>query len=275
MKKRIPYSKITYTLIGIMILFDSHLHLNHTDFAGQEAQTWNAAVAQGVTQGVVVGFDLESSAKAIRLAETLPGLCASVGVSPHDILQAPVNYLEQIQTLALHPRVVAIGETGLEYHYPVGPKEMQRQYLTQQAQLADRLHKPLIIHLREADEDFLQFLQNTAPASAVLHCFTASEAVLRASLKRDYFISFSGMITFKNADILRQLASQVPDEHLLIETDAPYLAPVPYRGKTCEPKMMVKTAQKMAELRGTDLITLGALTRANAQRAFQLVVSEG
>ncbi|RJP25809.1 MAG: TatD family deoxyribonuclease [Candidatus Omnitrophota bacterium] len=253
-----------------MIVFDSHLHLNHADFHGRESQTWQDANEAGVCEGVVVGYDIESSARAIRLAETLEGLYAGVGVSPHDILKAPDDYLEQLKTMANHPRVVAIGEAGLEYHYPAGPKEMQIQQFLRQAELAERVQKPLIIHLREADEDFLRLLKTFPASSAILHCFTASEDVMNAAVERGFYISFSGIVTFKNAKSLHELAAKVPDANLLVETDAPYLAPVPFRGKICKPEMIIETVKKIAQIREERGEDIAHLTCRNAQTVFGL-----
>lgn len=251
-------------------MFDSHFHLNHPLFSGIEASTWQEAGQFGITEGTIIGYDLESSQKALQLAEQLPGLYAAVGVSPHDILQAPADYIEQLQRLAQHSKCVAIGEIGLEYHHPVGSKEIQQEQFIRQIRLADSLQRIVVIHLRDADEDFLRILHPQPPRSAVLHCFTASDAVLHAAVELGYFISFSGMITFKNAHSLRKAAAQTPEDQLLIETDAPYLAPVPYRGKTCTPKMMIETAKVLAEIRNTTPEKIGNLTERNAKRAFGL-----
>ncbi len=253
-----------------MKLFDSHLHLNHEKFHNQEAEIWRSANQAGVNQAVVVGYDLQSSQRAIELAENLPGLYASVGVSPHDILEAPSDYCKQLESLARHPSVVAIGESGLEYHYPAGPKEVQIEHFLKQSKLARDLGKILIIHLREADIDFLNILHTEPPQAAILHCFTASTEVMEKSVELGYYISFSGILTFKNAKDLHVMAPKVPASNLLIETDSPYLAPIPYRGKMCEPKMIVETAKKLADLRDEELEHITEQTCINAQRAFQI-----
>ena len=250
------------------MIFDSHFHLNHPDFLGEEETVWNAAREAGIREGMIIGYDLESSRRAIDLVNRFPGLYASVGVSPHDILAAPSDHIEQLQVLSTHPKVVAIGECGLEYHYPAGPKDVQIHHFLLQSQLAHQLGKTLVIHLREADDDFLHILDSSPPTSAILHCFTATPRVMERSIRQGYFISFSGILTFKNAKDLHALLPQVPDRNLLVETDAPYLAPIPYRGKRCEPKMIVETVRKIADLRGTDEKTIARLTLENARRAF-------
>lgn len=253
-----------------MQLFDSHLHLNHPDFEGRVDEVWQAAQEAHVAQAVVIGYDLASSQAAIRIAENHDSLWATVGVSPHEIAQAPEDYIEQLEALAGHPKVCAIGEAGLEYHYPVGPAQMQIREFNRQTQLANRLGKAIVIHLRDADEDFLRVLDECPPDRAIMHCFTASMPVMQAAVDRGYMVSFSGIVTFKKAQDIQQAAEAVPQDNLLIETDSPYLAPVPFRGKPCEPKMIVHTAEKVAQLRNTPLEDIAAVTRANAHRIFQL-----
>ncbi len=253
-----------------MTIFDSHIHLNDNSFQGREKAVWDEANAAGVTEGVTIGFDLESSQRAIELAERLPGMAASVGISPHDILAAPQNFAETLERLANHPDVVAIGECGLEYHYDAGPRDIQIDGLVRQIRLANELGKITVIHLREADDDFLNILSSTPPDSAILHCFTASKRVMEEAVSRGYFISFSGIVTFKNARDLHEIVKLVPPNRLLIETDAPYLAPVPFRGKPCEPGMLVETARRIAELRETGIDTIARITRENARIAFQI-----
>ncbi|MFB3787465.1 MAG: TatD family hydrolase [bacterium] len=254
----------------MMQLFDSHLHLNHPDFLGREAAAWSEAQAAGVAEGVVIGYDLESSRRAVALAERLPGLYASAGVSPHDVLAAPAGYLDELERLAGHPRVAAVGECGLEYHYPAGPKETQIKHFIQQIELANRLNKAVVIHLRDADADFLSILDTCPPAAAILHCFTASREVMEKAAARGYGVSFSGIVTFQNARDLQILAAEAPDMNLLVETDAPYLAPEPYRGRRCEPYMIPATVSRLAALRKTSVETIAEQTRANARRVLRI-----
>jgi len=251
-----------------ILLFDSHHHINDPILMNREESVWREAVHAGVARGVVVGYDLDSSRRAVEQAQRHPGLFAAVGVSPHAAAKAPKGYIEELRDLAAHPKVCAIGEAGLEYHYPAGPHEMQIERLSEQLHLANELGKILIIHLREADEDFLRILNSDPPNAAILHCFTASQAVMEKAVGLGYFISFSGILTFKNAKEIQWIAHLVPEDNLLIETDAPYLAPIPYRGQTCEPKMLVETAKKLAEIRGETFEKIGELTFRNACRAF-------
>lgn len=253
-----------------MEIFDSHVHLNHPDFEGREDAVWREALEAGVSGATVIGYDIESSRRALAIAERHPRLYAAVGVSPHEILAAPDNYIEELKRLATHPKVAAIGEAGLEYHYPAGPAEFQIEQFKRQAELADELGKPIVVHLREADDDFLRILEEAPPRSAVMHCFTASLRLMQTAVELGYLISFSGIVTFKKAEEIHEAARQVPLENLLVETDAPYLAPTPYRGKPCEPRMIKHTVERIADLRGVPPQTIAEATRANAHRVFQL-----
>ncbi|MDX9753464.1 MAG: TatD family hydrolase [bacterium] len=253
-----------------MPFFDSHCHLNHPDFAPDAEAVWETSRAQGVDTAIVIGYNLASSHHAVELAERLPGLYASVGLSPHDIRTAPSTYLSQLQSLAIHPKVAAIGETGLEYNYDVGPKDLQQGIFQDQIHLANELGKPVVIHLRDADQDFLSLLDSTPPQAAILHCFTASIEVMQVCVQRGYAISLSGIVTFKNAKSIHAIVPHIPEECLLIETDAPYLAPIPYRGKRCKPWMIEKTAAVVAQLREQSVDAIMQITHQNATRIFQL-----
>ncbi|MBZ0257493.1 TatD family hydrolase, partial [bacterium] len=153
-----------------MELFDSHLHLNSPQFDGRVDEAWSEAQQAGVTRAVVIGYDLETSRKAIEISQQHPNLYATVGVSPHDICKTQSDYLSKIKEMASHKKVVAIGEAGLEYHYDVGPKEAQIQGFLEQIRLANELSKPIVIHLRDADDDFIQIMKDEPPISAILHC---------------------------------------------------------------------------------------------------------
>lgn len=251
-------------------LFDSHLHLNHPDFADDATAVWQKSQEMGVTLGVVIGYDLESSRKAIELSGQLDGLYASVGISPHDVLNAPDDWQDQIRKLAEHPKAAAIGETGLEYFYDPDHKDLQKVLFQSQIQIANELGKIVVIHLRDADNDFLGILENNAPKEAILHCFTAGKQVLDAAVARGYYISISGIVTFKSAREIQDCVPLIPENQLLIETDSPYLAPIPYRGKRCEPWMVQETAAKIAALRNEGMLQICAKTYRNAALAFHL-----
>lgn len=252
------------------MFFDSHCHLNAPEFEGNEESIWRNAYAAGVTRAAVVGYSVETSRKALELAERLDGIAAAVGVAPHEYAKEGDGYIETLRELAAHPKAAAIGEAGLEYHYPVGTPEFQMEHFSLQIDLANELDKPLVIHLRDADADFLRILEDNPPRRAILHCFTAGRNVMEAAAERGYSISFSGIVTFKNAKDIQAAAAEVPGDRLLIETDAPYLAPLPFRGKRCEPAMLTHTAAKVAELRGAGIAEIAAATTRNAIAAFGL-----
>jgi TatD DNase family protein len=250
--------------------FDTHCHFNHPDFLGQEKEVWKRAQDAGVKNTVIIGYDLKSSRRAVELLDELDDVYAAVGVSPHEILTTPDGYIEELRALAKHPKVAAIGEAGLEYHYPVGKHDVQQREFMNQARLADELDKPLVIHLRDGDEDFLRLWEESPPKNAILHCFTASEAVMQKAVSLGHYISFSGILTFKKSTGLHAIASKVPAENILIETDAPYLAPTPHRGKPCEPVMVIHTGTFLGNLRGWSEVETAKVTFENALRVFQL-----
>lgn len=253
-----------------MKLFDSHVHLNSPHFDGRSDLVWQAAQEAGVARAAVIGYDLETSRKAVDIASRHESLYASVGVSPHEYDAAPDGYINVIAQLAAHPRVVAIGEAGLEYHYPVGDETMQWSHFREHIDLANRLDKTLVIHLRDGNEHFLRILDEHPPTRAILHCFTASLDVMHKSVEMGYAISFSGIVTFKKATDIHEAAKACPLEHILIETDAPYLAPVPFRGKSCEPSMISHTAEFIAQLRDVPVEKIAEHTWNNACRMFGL-----
>lgn len=253
-----------------MKYFDSHVHLNSPQFEGRVDELWTAAREAGVHRATVIGYDLPTSRKAVEIASRHDNLFATVGISPHEYENAPEGYLDEIESLASHDKVVAIGEAGLEYHYPVGDETFQWNHFRPHIDLANRLGKTLVIHLRDGDSHFLRILDNHPPKRAILHCFTASLDVMQAAVDRGYGVSFSGIVTFKKAVEIHEAARQVPLENLLIETDAPYLAPVPFRGKTCEPHMVVHTASHIAALRGIPVDDIAIHSYRNACRLFDL-----
>lgn len=249
-------------------LFDSHTHLNSPAFHEDAERIWEESRSVGVCRAVVVGFDLESSESAIDLCLRSDGLMAAVGVSPHDCAQIPSNYLDRLRCLALHPAVVAIGETGLEYHHPVGHRDVQQRVFSDQIRLANELGLPVIIHSRDCDEDLLRIMQDVRPARGVLHCYTGGLETLEAAVSIGLCISYSGIITFPSARDLERCVQATPREKLLIETDCPYLAPVPHRGRRCVPSYLIHVAEKVARWRGLDMKAVAELTRSNAERLF-------
>lgn len=251
------------------MLVDSHCHLDFPELAANLPALLANMEAHGVGQALCVGVSLENFPRILALAETHDQLAASVGVHP-DHQEGEEPTLERLLTLATHPKVVAIGETGLDYYRLKGDLEWQRERFRTHIRAARQAGKPLIIHTREAAVDTLRVMQeeDAGAAGGVMHCFTESWGVARDALDLGFYISFSGIVTFKNAVALKEVARQVPLDRLLVETDAPYLAPVPHRGKLNQPAYVRHVAEEIARLRGVDLEAVAAATTANFKRLF-------
>ncbi len=260
-------------------MIDSHCHLDRLKPAEGEqlADLIQHATEQGVTGFLNVCIDLQNYDDVVDIARQYPQIWASVGVHPNEMEQ-PEPTADALLQRADHPRVIAIGETGLDYHYVTDEDllEKQRARFRTHIQVAARCHKPLIIHTREARQDTIEIMQEEAASACggVMHCFTENWEMAKAALDLGFYISFSGIITFRNAESLREVARQVPEDRLLIETDAPYLAPVPYRGKPNQPAYVRHVAEKMAELRGWTLEKVDEITTANFGRLFGVLPEE-
>jgi len=248
---------------------DSHCHINFPDLANRLPQVFERMAANGVTHALCIGVELEKFPEIRTLAETHANVYASVGVHPdHEDCTEPT--VEELVALADHPRVVAIGETGLDYFRLTGDLEWQRARFRTHIRAARACRKPLVIHTRAAADDTLAIMreESAGEAGGVMHCFTESLAVAEAALELGFHISFSGIVTFKNAADLREVAAAVPLERMLIETDSPYLAPVPHRGQTNEPGFVKHVAEEIARVRGTTPEAVGEATTANFFRLF-------
>ena len=252
------------------MLIDSHCHLADAAFDADREAAVARARAAGVAGIVVVAERLSSAEAARALCAAVEGLWPTAGIHPHHASEFDDRAAAQLDTLLAEPDVVAVGETGLDYHYDRSPRERQREAFAWHLAASARTGKPAIVHTREADADVAQLLAD-APAgvTGVLHCFSGSRELLEAGLAAGLCVSFSGMVTFAKWDQHWAVAA-VPDDRLLIETDAPFLAPAPHRGKRNEPAFVASTAARLAELRGTDPDRLAALTTANAVRLFHL-----
>jgi TatD DNase family protein len=243
-----------------------------TAFADDLAPVLARAAAAGVATIVCVGYDLPSSREAVALASASPMLLATVGVHPNYLAEAPPDWLAELQALAAAPGVVGIGETGLDYYRTYTPPEVQRAGLLKHLDLAAQVGLPVVVHCRDAEADLLACLMGRVDDRAdpgVLHCFSGSPATLHRAVEAGYYISLAGTVTFKNAANLRILAAEVPAERLLIETDAPYLSPVPHRGQRNEPAHVRLTAACIAAVRGQEFEEIARQTTANAQRLFR------
>jgi TatD DNase family protein len=248
---------------------DSHCHINFPELAGRLPALFERMAANQVGYALCIGVELEKFPEIRTLAETYPNVFASVGVHPdHEACTEPT--VEDLVALADHPRVVAIGETGLDYFRLTGDLEWQRDRFRTHIRAARAARKPLVIHTRAAADDTLRLMreEQAGEAGGVMHCFTESLAVAEAAVELGFYISFSGIVTFKNAAALREVAAAIPIERILIETDSPYLAPVPHRGQTNEPGFVKHVAEEIARVRGTTTEAIGAATTANFFRLF-------
>jgi TatD DNase family protein len=249
---------------------DSHCHLDDKRFAGDLDAVLDRAAAAGVTRILTIGTGdgPPEIDRATRLADRYPQVCASIGVHPHDASKVTPQTYDDLRALATHPKVIAFGEIGLDYHYDFSPREIQREVFIEQLKLARAVNLPLTIHTREAWDDTMSILREHWSGAGVMHCFTGDPAQARQALDMGFHLSYGGVLTFKTAENVRESARITPADRLLIETDAPYLAPIPYRGKRNEPAMMVETARKLAEVRETTPDAIAALTTANFDRLF-------
>lgn len=257
-----------------MSLIDSHAHLDVFVQAGDVESMLDRAREAGVLRIVAIGGTPDANRTAVTLAERHPEIIATVGYDRDEAARQPD--LDALRALARHPRVVGIGETGLDYHYTPDTAPEQIRLFTSMLEIAAECRKPVVVHSRDADEDTLRALKPFCSSwegggpPGVLHCFTGTRAFAEQLVGLGLMIGFSGIITFKNADALREVARWVPDEHLLVETDAPYLAPVPFRGKPNEPAWVAHVAARLAEIRGVTPDDLARITSANASRIFQI-----
>lgn len=251
-------------------LVDSHCHLDFPELAKDLPALLANMAAGGVGQALCVGVSLENFPRVRALAEAHPQLVASVGVHP-DHQEGEEPTAERLLDLAAHPKVVAIGETGLDYYRLTGDLEWQRERFRAHIRAARRAGKPLIIHTREAAADTLALMreEGAGEAGGVMHCFTETWEVARAALDLGFFISFSGIVTFRSAVALREVARQVPLDRLMVETDAPYLAPVPHRGKLNQPAYVRHVAEEVARIRGMGLEAVAEATTANFRKLFR------
>lgn len=248
---------------------DSHCHLAMTDAAAADAALQRATEA-GVIGFMVPATKLDDAAQAIDVAERHPQVWAAIGFHPHEAKDFDEPAYEQTDRLARHERVRAIGEIGLDYYYEHSPRKVQREVFLRQLELARTHHLPVIVHNRESTADLLELLSSEAPKGSfgVIHSFTEDLSVAGKLIDLGFLISFSGIVTFRSAETLREVAREIPLERVLIETDTPYLAPVPHRGKENEPAYVVKIAELIASLRSLPVEEVAAATTANFEKLF-------
>ncbi|MCZ8148045.1 MAG: TatD family hydrolase [Roseomonas sp.] len=253
------------------MIVDSHCHLDH--FQGQEQDEVVArAKAAGVTTMVTIGTRLGDQAATVRaIADRHQGVFATVGIHPHNAGERAAPTMEEILREADHPKVIGIGESGLDYFYDKAPRPMQADSFRRHIAAARQSGLPLVIHSRDADDDMAAILEDEAGQGAfpfLLHCFSSGAELARLAVRLGGYVSFSGMLTFPKSDAIRAVAAETPAERLLVETDSPYLAPVPFRGKRCEPAYVAHTAAKLAEVRGLGIAALAELSTGNFHRLF-------
>ncbi|MGD6845728.1 TatD family hydrolase [Bacillus infantis] len=252
------------------MLFDTHVHLNAEQFEEDLEEVIGRAQAEGVSHMVVVGFDRPTITRAMELAEAYDFIFTCVGWHPVDAIDMTDEDLAWIEELAAHPKVVAIGEMGLDYHWDKSPKDVQKDVFRKQIRLAKKVKLPIVIHNRDATADVVEILreEGAGEVGGIMHCYSGSVEVAKECLDMNFYISLGGPVTFKNAKKPKEVAEAVPLEKLLIETDCPYLAPHPYRGKRNEPAYVKLVAEQIAELKGLAFEEVAEATTENAKRLF-------
>ncbi|NIP23841.1 MAG: YchF/TatD family DNA exonuclease [Phycisphaerae bacterium] len=256
-----------------MQLIDTHCHLTFDDLAGDIDAVIERSIAAGVTSWITVGTDPGHNQKAIGLANKYDNMFATVGVHPHDAKEVNDQAIRQLHALAQNKKVVAIGETGLDFHYDHSPRDKQAEVFTSHLHLAAELDLPVIIHSREAFDKTMEILQQSGPdlKKVVFHCFSGSAQQAKIVLDGGFYISFTGVVTFKNAERTRRAAEIVPLDRLMLETDCPYMSPEPMRKQRInEPALMVHTAKFLADLKGMDMPDFAAAVTATSKAFFNL-----
>ena len=254
------------------MLVDSHCHLDHSEDAEVYDLIARAREA-GVGRMVTIGVRMSQATKVKELAERHPEVWGTIGIHPHNAGEGPLPTAEEIAAEANHPRIIGIGESGLDYFYDKAPRDAQAENFRRHIRAARITGLPLVIHARQADDDILRILREERDAGGdfdfLLHCFSSGRALAEQSVAMGGYVSFSGILTFPKSQEFRDIARDLPAERLLVETDSPYLAPVPFRGKRCEPAMVAHTARVLAETRGMTPEALADLTTANFHRLFR------
>jgi TatD DNase family protein len=255
------------------MLIDTHTHLHDPQFDADREAVIQRARQEGVDLMITIGTDLETSHQAVELAERYDFIFATVGIHPHDVKTIQDNSYQTLERLAQHPKVVAYGEVGLDFYYMHSPKDLQLSHFREQIRLAKRLGLPLVIHTRQAPEETLSILQEEKAdeIGGVFHCYTGDLPTAQSAMSLNFSISFSGILTFLKALDLQEVARQIPAESLLIETDCPYLAPIPYRSKRNEPSYVRHVAEKLAQLKALSYEDLTRMTSQNTRKLFKKI----
>ncbi len=252
------------------LLVDSHAHLDGGQFAKDLDETVERAKNNGISHILTIGCDLESSIKSINVAESYDNIFAAVGVHPHDAREINNATLEKLESMLSHPKVVALGEIGLDYYRDRSPRETQRLAFRQQIQLAKKVGKPIIVHDRDAHDDVIEILrdENAKEVGGVLHCFSGDSKMAKQCLDLGFYLSFTGTITYPKNEAIREIISHIPIDRMLIETDCPYLSPQKFRGKRNEPSYVRYTAEKLAEIKQLTVEDVARVTSRNCYNLF-------
>lgn len=252
------------------MFIDTHVHLNADQYERDLQEVIDRALEANVEKMVVIGFDRKTIERTMQLIDQYDFVYGVIGWHPVDAIDCTQEDLEWIEQLATHPKIVGIGETGLDYYWDKSPKDVQQALFRKQIQLAQKIKLPIIIHNRDATGDVVQILreENAASVGGVMHCFGGSVETARECIAMNFMISLGGPVTFKNARLPKEVATEIPLEHLMIETDAPYLAPHPYRGKRNEPAFVPLVAEEIARLKGLTVEEIAQATTTNAKNFF-------
>ena len=254
------------------MLIDSHAHIQGKEYAGEAAAVIERARAAGVEKIIAVGGagDVSSNMEAVALADSFPAVFATVGMHPHDAKDVGADELDMLQNLAAHAKVVAVGETGLDYYYNHSPHDVQRRVFAQFIHMTLETALPLVVHERDAAREAAELLRDEGRGKlrGVVHCFTGTYEAACAYLDLGFYLSFTGIITFKNAGVLREVVRKVPIDRMLVETDSPYLTPVPHRGKRNEPAYVRFVAETVATLKGMPIEDVARITSDNVATLF-------
>lgn len=252
------------------MFIDTHVHLNADQYEEDLQEVVDRALEAKVERMVVIGFDRKTIERTMQLIEQYDFVYGVIGWHPVDAIDCTPQDLEWIEQLASHPKIVGIGETGLDYYWDKSPKDVQQELFRKQIQLAQKINLPIVIHNRDATGDVVQILreENAASVGGVMHCFSGSVETARECIAMNFMISLGGPVTFKNARLPKEVATEIALEHLMIETDAPYLAPHPHRGKRNEPAFVPLVAEEIARLKGLTIEEIAQATTANAKNFF-------
>ncbi|MDR2615189.1 MAG: TatD family hydrolase [Oscillospiraceae bacterium] len=250
------------------MFFDTHAHYDDERYDGDRDALLGSMPESGVELIVNAGSGVEASRRGLELAEKYPFIYASVGVHPHDAREMDEGSVPEMRRLLNNPKAVAVGEIGLDYHYDLSPREVQRERFREQMELAAELHMPVIIHEREAFEDVLAILADYRAVTGVFHCFSGDWSAAKRLLDMGWMLSFTGVITFKSARASLETAARVPIDRLMLETDAPYLSPEPVRGGRNDSRNLIHIARRLAEARGAEIEALAEATLRNGKKFF-------